>query len=845
MRIKTAVGSIKVYVLLIACAVLSLSANAVTDNTGTAQNGVWAMPGPSADSQNSDWELTMNHLGRDQNTMQQVSATGTDVSNAQVSGTVHDDKMVKCLLLESCEAEVSIFDTGTGKTTYIETTHKSTSTSPTPSSTQTTPSASKPTATVTNEGTGVRVTANVPIPDAAPDPEFETVYDYSTLTLVTRWKEDADGMATGDTSTSPVNNIEVKPRTLQFDNGKELFLAPGMPTYPGRYAYVDVGLDGAGALLLKNSDGTIEHQYIAGSNFIINADDEDNPIITAQFGDGVTQQWSGDEAYSLISIGLPNIESVTTKDGKDIIKLKQPLSQGDRYATVGQDGTAVNYYRSQEDAQAGKPSRQHVLGDQGASYDILYDADNKPSEVLVGNQRYSYDKFNEVFATDRGQGQLINRLSTEPLSVILKEIDLDGIPEGSNLAFVTNNIENRIELTIGDKTYHAYTGDETGNRLVVTDAKSGQTTTYYLADHEESGAKAGDIDKTYKEGDKTVTLRQNSQGQVTHYCEGDCSKKESFKELPSLRSDCTTDACRRAWDERDYRLRGITSFFGIPRSFVKELLGINVVIDEVAQSAYTGQVYFDTLGRWFGLWDSGGWYMAGHDVAEFLDRWTIGGDRWSSKACKDNLRSDRDNQHGVVAFVYSSGIGAQGSLRPGQLRDVNGKEVLGAYLVAERSDPISYPNGSREWYYKVEFMVSAMEDKVVFNLYVYTPQGQSRRLFAEDIVVDKGQTFARSGSKALIAASGQDYAEVCLEFADPDLKDRYFGDSSPCAPVIDSNQGYDNYNFERDQDSELEFLAFSVDPADPTKITETRTPAGPGEQGDNTPSAWDQEPDFG
>ena len=97
---------------------------------------------------------------------------------------------------------------------------------------------------------------------------------------------------------------------------------------------------------------------------------------------------------------------------------------------------------------------------------------------------------------------------------------------------------------------------------------------------------------------------------------------------------------------------------------------------------------------------------------------------------------------------------------------------VGAHIEAEKTELIDYQNGTTERIYKITYKVTNPEYEATtrerpemrFNVYLYGDI--TVQLYSEDIVVEEGGSFSRTGSSAIVQYSSHTYDKVCIVFRD-------------------------------------------------------------------------------
>ena len=167
-------------------------------------------------------------------------------------------------------------------------------------------------------------------------------------------------------------------------------------------------------------------------------------------------------------------------------------------------------------------------------------------------------------------------------------------------------------------------------------------------------------------------------------------------------------------------------------------------------------------------------YMFGDDFVEewresidrFFDNFFLGGtDYWVSALCMNHYET-KDEDYSAVYVT------------PG------GQVVEAAHVEGERSSglPKACPcsegetcrnlicydandNIISEYFYKLTFFATAVEDDNKFNVYVTGPSG-TRYIFSSKIELKKGKSFYATGANAIVQYSSNLYNKICIVFDD-------------------------------------------------------------------------------
>lgn len=432
-------------------------------------------------------------------------------------------------------------------------------------------------------------------------------------------------------------------------------------------------------------------------------------------------------------------------------------------------------------------------------------------------KRIKYDEFDKAF------GENINQIDQEILFTVVNEYE-------NKMNDVSLKEDGVVKIHIDDlKQTKIYRKDDSDSPMVT------QTDTY------DNNGKLISSRREYstKTADGTVI-------KVLEFCNADDCDRDStnWQKFPKNKEDCNgNDRCVEAWEQHDLDVRGFDHILGGFREFQAFMVSAGELIDKFTSTAIAGSTMFNWMSGWFKGEDQADWY----GVQSWLDEEIYSNiyftDQAISRRCMENLYEKKDTQ-GSVAFTYTNepsiGVDARRGGRQ-VIRDPFGELVESAYIVAERSEPITYPNGTTMYFMKITWMLAGVnEDSTKFKLRLIPSQGADVIVPNLFFIVEKGQTLRRTGEDAIMDYTEKRYTHVCFVFADPDHAEKYKfgpdGDKMNCVPVVESNRGYDNFNF---ANYEIDGIKpFGIEPADPEPVQGGDSSDG---SDDNN---WDQEVDI-
>jgi len=133
-------------------------------------------------------------------------------------------------------------------------------------------------------------------------------------------------------------------------------------------------------------------------------------------------------------------------------------------------------------------------------------------------------------------------------------------------------------------------------------------------------------------------------------------------------------------------------------------------------------------------------------VDEYFSYNVFGEEFWVSQICEKKIEDIPDN---VLVITTPSGLIA-----------------TGAHIEGERSQPITYPNGTVLYLYKITFVINNPEggyEDLEANVLL---MGQRNiNLFEENQKIDEGEVIKKLGEEAIIQYSKFDYKKVCIQFS--------------------------------------------------------------------------------
>lgn len=487
-----------------------------------------------------------------------------------------------------------------------------------------------------------------------------------------------------------------------------------------------------------------------------------------------------------------------------------------------------------------------IVGDDGTKldYTIDYKIDDGisvPDKVYVGDQSVDAEDW-EKMTKDDNTHEFLSEVTTAQLELVLENLDIDNWGDESGLSVSqAEGTETAAYITVDGKSALLY---RDGRVVINDDFDDSNVVIYYTEDvyekpqgnaqngykdkdgrpvneegyliiDEKVTTERGNLDKTAEAGDTIIKedgkiYGTDAKGNYFYCDEGDCQKKDR-KGIPENKDQCgNSDACKYAYDNRDFQRRGIDSIGGRwTQHMQRALLDMNAIIDEWTQTALTGATVFNRLGKMSGLWgeqtDLWG-IQSWMDDAIFEEISPWGFDMTGqavSKACMENLYSKQTTQ-GSVAFTHSSdpsiGVDAR---RGGRLvlEDNYGNIVESAYIVAERSEPIAIPGEPTQYFVKMSWMLAGINNDVKFKIR-FKYGSQSKMVVDDWYTVKKGETVRKVGSEAIMGYTANRYDYACFVFQNPDDRRIYSfdaeheaGDES-CVPFVETNRGYDNFQFQ-------------------------------------------------
>lgn len=521
------------------------------------------------------------------------------------------------------------------------------------------------------------------------------------------------------------------------------------------------------------------------------------------------------------------------------------------------------------------------------SYTQTYTADDQddPDKVIIMNangdqsKKVDYEAFSKAFGDS--PRDISNLASQDQLYLVLTEVDLDDADE-----IIRRSTDNLVGLARGDSGCYDCLRIYTEGKAIYVSQLEGKTIRIFDTTTQTDGKKIADIrsekiiyTEEIKVDGKTVTpkgtielIERDETGKVTkhrrsyidqktdsegnaymvrvdEFCPDNTCDEDSdnWKVIPEQKSGCdqytgsVRTNCRREWDQVDFEERGIDELFGGLQSTQRLLIDMSRYVDTYTARAITGATMYNRIVNLFGGDDaySDLWGIQSQVFDELYEDIRIGGlaftDQAISKACFENIYEKKVTQ-GSVAFSYSSDPSTSVDARRGGrqvITDPFGQLVESAYIVAERSEPITYPNGTTQYFIKVTFMLAAINEDVQFKLLFKYPGGQ--KIVTDSwYTVKKGETGRWVGERAVVGYTGKRYEQACFKFANSNFEGTYMftTDSDDpnrnCVPFVVSNRGYDNFNFANYEPPGI----LLVGPSDPQ---------APESGGEGSSGNWDQD----
>lgn len=92
--------------------------------------------------------------------------------------------------------------------------------------------------------------------------------------------------------------------------------------------------------------------------------------------------------------------------------------------------------------------------------------------------------------------------------------------------------------------------------------------------------------------------------------------------------------------------------------------------------------------------------------------------------------------------------------------DINGQQIVAAYINGEKSGPIPDENGTIQRVYKIGMKVSAINEEVHFNIKLLGDRDVD--LYKDNVELLKGDMFERKGTSMIVKMSETNYHTVCI-----------------------------------------------------------------------------------